>query len=139
MTRLFTALKILLLCLSTEVSAQELRLVSLTPAITQTLDALGAEAIWSVQITPVDAKIFLSSRTIARSTSKPLSGLTSHVIAWQDSLKPGVQAQLERFEIKVLVSQTQSIEQWLSSSRQIAVELGLNSDPIQAWRGAEAD
>ena len=30
--------KILLLCLSTEVSAQELRLVSLTPAITQTLE-----------------------------------------------------------------------------------------------------
>ena len=134
MTRLFTALKTLLLCLSTEVSAQELRLVSLTPAITQTLDALGG----SVHLVGADQAsgredlpVIADYRQINVEAIVRLN--PSHVIAWQDSLKPGVQTQLERFEIKVLVSQTQSIEQWLSSSRQIAMALGLSSDPIQAW------
>ena len=135
MTRLFTALKILLLCLSTEVSARELRLVSLTPAITQTLDALGG----SVHLVGADQAsgredlpVIADYRQINVEAIVRLN--PSHVIAWQDSLKPGVQAQLERFEIKVLVSQTQSIEQWLYSSNQISMELGLSSDSIQAWK-----
>ena len=134
MTRLFTALKILLLCLSTEVSAQELRLVSLTPAITQTLDALGGGS-YLVGADRASGREDLPVIADYRQINVEAIGRLnpSHVIAWQDSLKPGVQAQLERFEIKVLVSQTQSIEQWLNSSRQIAMELGLNSDPIQAW------
>ena len=135
MTRLFTALKILLLCLSTEVSAQELRLVSLTPAITQTLDALGGGSylVGADQASGrEDLPVIADYRQINVEAIVRLN--PSHVIAWQDSLKPGVQAQLERFEIKVLVSQTQSIEQWLNSSRQIAMELGLSSDPIQAWK-----
>ena len=134
MTRLFTALKILLLCLSTEVSAQELRLVSLTPAITQTLDALGGGSylVGADQASGrEDLPVIADYRQINIEAIIRLN--PSHVIAWQDSLKPGVQTQLERFEIKVLVSQTQSIEQWLSSSRQIAMALGLSSDPIQAW------
>ena len=135
MTRLSTALKILLLCLSTEVSARELRLVSLTPAITQTLDALGGGSylVGADQASGrEDLPVIADYRQINVEAIVRLN--PSHVIAWQDSLKPGVQAQLsERFGIKVLVSQTQSIEQWLNSSRQIAMELGLNSDPIQAW------
>ena len=134
MTRLFIALKILLLSLSTEVSARELRLVSLTPAITQTLDALGGGSylIGADQASGrEDLPVIADYRQIDVEAIVRLN--PSHVIAWQDSLKPGVQTQLERFDIRILVSQTQSIEQWLSSSRQIAMELGLSSDPIQAW------
>lgn len=134
MTRLFTALKILLLCLSTEVSARELRLVSLTPAITQTLDALGGGTylIGADRASGrKDLPVIADYRQINVEAIVRLN--PSHVIAWQDSLKPGVKTQLERFGIQVLVSQTQSIQQWLSSSRQIAMELELTSDPIQLW------
>lgn len=134
MTKLFTALKILLLFLSTEISAQELRLVSLTPAITQTLDALGggpylvgADQASEREGMPVVADY----RQINVEAIVRLS--PSHVIAWQDSLKPGVQAQLEHFDIEVLVSQTHSIERWLGSTRSIALDLGLDARPIQFW------
>ena len=134
MTRLFTALKILLLCLSTEVCARELRLVSLTPAITQTLDALGGGSylVGADQASGREGlPVIADYRQVNVEAIVRLN--PSHVIAWQDSLKPGVQTQLERFGIQVLVSQTQSIQQWLNSSRRIAMALGLNSDPIQAW------
>lgn len=134
MTKLFTALKILLLFLSAEISAQELRLVSLTPAITQTLDALGgggylvgADQASGREGLPVVADYRqINVEAIVRLNP-------SHVIAWQDSLKPGMKTQLERFDIEVLVSQTHSIERWLSSTRSIALDLGLDPRPIQFW------
>ena len=139
MTRLFIALKILCLTLAPLTQASELRLVSLTPAITETLQALGL----GEQIVGQDEASDLATPVVANYQQVNIEAVIrlkpTHVIAWEDSLPTHLAARLADFDIPLLIHRTRTLNAWLNSSTEIAIALNVSHQPIQAWRSQLAE
>ena len=137
MTRLFIALKTLLLLSLSGSATAELRLVSLTPAITETLMAfdLGEQIVGRDQASDgVNAPVVADYRQVNIEAVLALN--PTHVIAWQDSLPAHLSQQLAAFDIPVLVSNTRTLQDWLNSSRDLEIALTGVSEHSDSWRVA---
>ena len=138
MTKLFIALSALaLLLISQSAVSNDLRVVSLTPAISETLIALGLEAnlvgrdqasdLASIEQLPVVAnyqQVFFEGLLRTRPT---------HVVAWRDSLPDYLPERLKQFDIQLLISDTSTLDTWQQSNRQIAQSLGADPSSIDRW------
>lgn len=141
MTKLFIAFAVLIQGLTA--SAQDtssLRLVSLTPAITETLQALGA----GPNIVGADQYSALPNIPVVADYRQAnieaiLKLDPTHVIGWQESVKPGLIEQLAAFGIPLLQTRTRTLDDWIDSTRDIADRLGLDPAPISAWANGLAD
>ncbi|WP_420550816.1 helical backbone metal receptor [Litorivicinus lipolyticus] len=112
MTRLFTALKTaLLLTLSASIQAQELRLITLTPALTESVKALG-RGDWLVATDQASDAGLPIVGDYQRINIEAIVGLNpTHVLAWEDSTPSDLAAKLDAFGIQLWVSQTQTLDQ----------------------------
>ena len=137
MTRLSIALSALLLIAlpSSATETQPLRLISLTPAISETLiemdmaeQIVGRDQASDLRDVPIVADYQrVNLEAILR--LKP-----THVIAWQDSLPASLARQLNAFGITLLISNTRSLEDWINSTRQLEQALGPANPVAEKWQ-----
>lgn len=58
------------------------------------------------------------------------------MVGWQDSLPPNLASQLDSFGIALLVSETQTLDRWIDSSRAIESALEVSQGVSQQWADA---
>lgn len=138
MTRLFTALKTLaLLLLTAEAVAQTPRIVAITPALSDTLVALGLGNKMVGRDQASDHPSIRHLPVIADYQRVNLEALLAlqptHVVAWEDSLPPYLGRQLEPFGVELLISRTSSLQTWRESTTNITQHLSGDAHVPEAW------
>ena len=135
MTRLFIALKtlFLLLTLTASAKASELRLVTLTPALTESVQAFG-RGDWIVGTDQAsDAGLAIVGDYQRINVEAILALNPTHVLSWEDSTPPDLAEKLKAFGISLWISKTRTLDQIADGMAELGRLLNVPDDRAQSF------